>query len=116
MERTKSKEELMSKFLEMVEADTGKEPTLYKYLNRIIYDLFDLGEKGFQPTFAFTIFMKVVGEEFELLFRPIRTPSIEVYEGFKLERLAVLLNEAIEKYCEEVWGMKPERENKFKEG
>lgn len=100
-------EEQMEAFLKMLKTDKEKIPFLIKFIERMVFDTMELGEKGFQPVFAVTLFGKQVDDKLEVMFRPIRTPSVKMYETFQFEKLGELINEAFKKYGEEVWGMNP---------
>ena len=115
IEKEKSVEEIMEEFLKTLEQD-GKAlgvEAVYKYLNRIVFDTFDFGGKGFQPILNFTLYVRGDGRETDFVFRPTRTDNHELYKQFRLDVLGKAVSESWAAYCREVWGMSPfeERED-----
>jgi len=66
-----------------------------------------LGQRGFLPSFAITLFGKQIDDKLELIVRPVRTPNQQIYEGLQFDKLGEMLNNAFKSYCESVWGMTP---------
>ena len=108
VEKNKTIEEQMEVFLRALKEDKEKIPFLIRFIERMTFDTMSLGEKGFQPVLAFTLFVKREGQDkLKIRLRPVRTPSQETYEAFQFERLGELINEAFGQYGKEVWGMTP---------
>lgn len=107
IKKSPSEEELMEQFIKLLKADKETLPNIIRYIERILMDAMELGEKGFQPTFAFTVFAKQVEDQLELMFRPVRTSDTNTYEYFELEKLGEQINKAIAEYGKRVWGMTP---------
>jgi hypothetical protein len=107
VKKSPSEEELMEQFIKLLKADKAKIPNIVRYIERILMDSMQLGEQGYQPTFAFTIFAKQVDNRLELTFRPVRTSDTNTYETFQLEKLGEFVNKAINEYGKQVWGFTP---------
>jgi len=108
IEKDPTVEMQMETFLRMLEKDKEIVPFLIRFIERMVYDTMSLGERGFQPVLAMTLFVKRgLADNVEIILRPVRTTSQETYEAFRFERLAELLNDAFGQYGVEVWGMSP---------
>ena len=101
-------EEQYQMFLKMLEKDKEKVPALIKFLGRVTYDTMELGEQGFQPILAISMFVRQgPGDKVHIIIRPIRTSDQKTYEAFNFQRMQELINEAFKQYGIEVWGMSP---------
>jgi len=108
MKKNPSLEELMETFLKMIENDEEKVPHLIKFIKRVVFDTMDLGEKGYQPILSMTLFVKQdAHDKAEIIFRPIRISSQEIYNVFQLGKLGELVHNAFGQYAKEVFGMTP---------
>ena len=107
VKKSKTTEEQYEMFLKMLKKDKEKVPELIKFIERMVYDTMKLGERGYQPVFAITLFAKQIDDKLEVIMRPVRTPDTNTYETFQFEKLGEWINEAFYKYGKEIWGMTP---------
>lgn len=114
VEKSPTEEELVRSFIRMLKKDKENFPFLIKFIERMVHDTMILGEKSFLPVFAITMSVRREGaDKVEINIRPVRTDDPQTYEAFNFQRLAELLNQAFEKYGQEVWGMTPMDERKI---
>lgn len=104
----KETEDIMRAFVNALKEDKEKIPFLIRFIEQMTFDTMDLGSKGFQPIIAFTLFARQSDtDKVDMIFRPIKTGSDEIYKSFGFDKLGELIMEAFKQYGIEIWGMTP---------
>jgi len=103
-------EKIFGDFLELLERDKADQFAgyLFKFIEEVLASTMDLGKDGYSPALNFTVYARHRdGGRTEIIMRPSRTSSIEMFMTLKLDNMGAKLQTAMAEYAKEAWGMVP---------
>jgi len=109
-------EKIFGDFLELLERDESDQFAghLFQLIKEVLASTMNLGKEGYSPALNLTVYAKQRGgDKFDIIMRPSRTTSVEMFTVLKLDNLGEKLKIAMAEYGKETWGMTPvdERED-----
>ena len=115
-------EKIFGDFLELLERDSSNLYTgfLFEFISQVIAHTMSFGNQGYAPVMNLTLYARQKGVDgFELICRPSRSASEEVYQKLKLGEFGQKIMDAYKSFAIETWGMTPvidEREDLRNQG
>ena len=103
-------EKIFGDFLELLERDEADQFAghLFQFIKEVLASTMNLGKEGFSPALNFTVYARHCGaDKTEIIMRPSRTSSIEMFMTLKLDNMGEKLKTAMAEYAKEAWGMVP---------
>jgi len=103
-------EKIFGDFLELLEKDKADQFTghLFQFIEQVLASTMSLGKEGYSPALNFTVYARHSGVgKTEIIMRPSRTSSMEMFMTLKLDNLGDKLKTAMAEYAKEAWGMVP---------
>lgn len=99
-----TKEELVRIFVEMLKKDANRADYIFQFLTEVVNSSAAMGQRGFQPITAFTLYARESMGVTEFKFRSAGTGSTELHQRFKLGRLIELVLKAWVEHGNETFG------------
>ena len=103
-------EKIFADFLELLKRDKADQFAghLFQFIESVLASTMDLGKDGFSPALNLTVYARQRGmDKTEVIMRPSRTSSMEMFMTLKLDNLGEKLKIAMAEYAKEAWGMTP---------
>ena len=103
-------EKIFGDFLELLERDEADQFAghLFQFVKEVLASTMNLGKEGYSPALNFTVYARNSGAgKTEIIMRPSRTSSMEMFMALKLDNLGDKLKTAMAEYAKEAWGMTP---------
>ena len=103
-------EKIFGDFLELLERDGADQFVghLFQFIKQVLASTMELGREGYSPALNFTVYARHRGtDKTEIIMRPSRTSSMEMFMTLKLDKMGEKLKTAMAEYAKEAWGMTP---------
>ena len=103
-------EKIFGDFLELLEQDEADQFAghLFQFIKQVLASTMELGKEGYSPALNFTVYARHRGtDQTEIIMRPSRTSSMEMFMTLKLDKMGEKLKTAMAEYAKEAWGMTP---------
>jgi len=102
-------EKIFGDFLELLEKDKSDlfAGHLFQFIEEVLASTMNLGKEGYSPALNLTIYARQRNDKLEIIMRPSRTTSVELFTVLKLDSLGEKLKVALAEYGKEAWGMMP---------
>ena len=102
-------EKIFGDFLELLEKDEADQFAghLFEFIREVLASTMNLGKEGYSPALNFTVYARHRNGRTEIIMRPSRTASVEMFTVLQLDKLGDKLKTAMAEYAKEAWGMVP---------
>ena len=103
-------EEIFRDFLETLKKDSEFDRTefLFRFIEEMLGTTMKLGKDGYVPAVGLTLYARQgMGNMTEMIFHPYMSDNMEIYQKLQLSKFNQKLQDIIEAYGKEVWGMTP---------
>ena len=103
-------EKIFADFLELLKRDKADQFAghLFQFIKQVLASTMELGKEGYSPALNFTVYARHRGtDQTEIIMRPSRTSSMEMFMTLKLDKMGEKLKTAMAEYAKEAWGMTP---------
>ena len=102
-------EKIFGDFLELLEKDSADlfAGHLFQFIEEVLASTMNLGKEGYSPALNFTVYARQRNDKVEIIMRPSRTTSTEMFTVLQLDKLGEKLKVAMAEYAKEAWGMMP---------